>query len=118
MAERVGFEPTSPVFARLPAFEAGSFNRSDTSPRGFPIVNGTVDSLHVGFDMAGCGVAHIRQKLAQAGMPVLPNPAWRPEAQALLPVIAFSRCGACGYLQRVCARDVESFRSRASDMAR
>ena len=32
MAEGVGFEPTRQVFARLPHFECGSFNRSDTPP--------------------------------------------------------------------------------------
>jgi hypothetical protein len=32
MAERVGFEPTIPVLARIPLFESGAFNHSATSP--------------------------------------------------------------------------------------
>ena len=32
MAERVGFEPTIPVLARIPLFESGAFSRSATSP--------------------------------------------------------------------------------------
>src|SRR6266852_9409733 len=30
-----GIRTHEPAFGRLPAFEAGSFNRSDTSPQGF-----------------------------------------------------------------------------------
>ena len=33
MAERVGFEPTIPVCARIPLFESGAFSRSATSPQ-------------------------------------------------------------------------------------
>ena len=33
MAERVGFEPTIPVLARIPLFESGAFSHSATSPQ-------------------------------------------------------------------------------------
>ena len=32
LAERVGFEPTIPVLARIPLFESGAFSHSATSP--------------------------------------------------------------------------------------
>jgi hypothetical protein len=36
LAERVGFEPTIPVLARIPLFESGAFSHSATSPIRMP----------------------------------------------------------------------------------